>query len=268
MTLKNLFLESPAFRFQNNIFYQRGLSPTDFERIYLSLREKENRFYSDEVAKNLPSLPPTHPLSKEWKARAFSSQRLIAHLSRKGGNPKVLDLGCGNGWLSNMLAAIPGSEVVGVDVNDAELRQAARVFEAENLFFACADVLGPPLPYCDFDYIVLASSVQYFNKLETLLDKLSHLLTTEGEIHIIDSPFYNEQDAVSARKRSEEYFIKTGSPQMGLYYHHHTWESLRHFEPEILYDPGSLLNRMTRRFSVGTPFPWIKIKIREGKNML
>ncbi len=177
MTLRNIFLESPDFSFQNNIFYQRHFQRLNtFEKIYLSLREKENRVYPDEIVKELPEVPSHHVLRKEWMIRKFTLQRLIPYLSKKN-KPIILELGCGNGWLSNHLATLPGSEVVGVDVNETELLQGSSVFTGtKNLFFAYADIFITSLPYSPFDYIILSGSIQYFSNIGILFAKLFSLL--------------------------------------------------------------------------------------------
>lgn len=260
MTLRNIFLQSPAFSFQNNIFYQQHFQRFNtFEKVYLSLREKENRVYPDEIVKGLPEVSSHHALRKEWMIRKFTLQRLIPYLSKKN-QPKILELGCGNGWLSNHLATLPNSEVVGMDVNETELIQGSRVFtETKNLFFAYADILIASLPYSHFDYIILSGSIQYFRDIGILFAKLFALLADNGEIHIVDSPFYNEDDVSSAYKRSEEYFTSAGFPLMEQHYHHHTWQMLKPFHPKILYNPAIFFNKMKQKVSVASPFPWVLI---------
>lgn len=265
MTLRNSFLQSPAFTFHNNIFYQKDLSRSNaFEKAYLSLREKENRIYPDELVSVLPEIYAHHPLKKEWMMRKSTIQPLILYLNKKN-RPKILELGCGNGWLANHLATIPNSEVIGMDINETELIQGVRVFkETENLLFVYADILKISLPHA-FDYIILSSSVQYFSDMETLFDKLLNLLASDGEIHVIDSPVYRKSDVAAANKRSEEYFARLGFPQMKQHYYHHVWQMFESFHPEVLYNPDTLLNKMKRKFFIGSPFPWIKIAAREDQ---
>lgn len=262
MTLRNIFLENPAFTLKNNIFYQQHFQGfPDFENTYLSLRHKENRLYSDEIVKSLPEIPSHHALRKEWMIRKSTLQRLIPYLNlNQKKQSKILELGCGNGWLANHLATLPNSEVVGVDVNETELKQGSRVFaETKNLSFAYADIFAAHFPYSLFDYIILSGSIQYFRDIGILFAKLLTLLADNGEIHIVDSPVYNEDDVASANIRSEKYFINAGFPLMKQQYHHHTWQMLDPFHPVIFYNPDFFLNRMKRKFSVASPFPWIKI---------
>ena len=263
MTIRTYFQENPSFITHNNIFFQRDLYKfNSFEQFYLSLREKENRIYTDDAIKLLPEFPSNHPLTKEWLMRKFTFRRLIRYLDEASEemNPSILEIGCGNGWLCNHLAAIRGSEVLGIDVNKTELEKASAVFQTrKNLTFACADILTATLPYASFDYIVLSACIQYFSDLNRLFEKLFTVLSPRGEIHILDSPFYDESDLLPARRRSEKYFIDAGFPEMIEHYHHHTFANLRRFHPRILYNPNSLFNKIKCKLSICSPFPWIML---------
>jgi ubiquinone/menaquinone biosynthesis C-methylase UbiE len=261
MTLRSIFLQSPDFYVENNIFYQRDFKrPNDFEVLYLLLRKKENRVYGDDIVKTLPEVPPTHPLTNEWQFRKFSSQNLLRYLTTKKDNPKILELGCGNGWLSHKLATLPHSEVVGVDINEQELLQASRVFGKQgNISFAYADINNVEIHYSHFDYIILSASLQYFGDLTLLFSRLFSLLKKKGEIHILDTPVYQPADVHAAHERSERYFTDAGFAFMSRHYHHHNWEILKRFTLNIQYNPHLLLNRIKRKFSRASPFPWIII---------
>jgi ubiquinone/menaquinone biosynthesis C-methylase UbiE len=251
-----------TFEFVDGVYFQRGIGKKDaFEKKYLSIREKENRIYSDEQVGHLPEVNPNHPHYQEWRVRNESMQRLVHYVNQKKCQ-QILDIGCGNGWLSNCLAKTK-SEVFALDVNEVELRQASKVFrEADNLRFIYADILSNPFKKEKlFDLIVLSSSIQYFPDLTSLIQCLQPLLLKGGEIHILDSPIYpNKTEALSAKKRSEEYFKSMQHGWMNHYYFHHTFDQFRSFDFNVLYDPSSLYNRFRKIFSAISPFPWILIK--------
>nr|MDQ3007726.1 class I SAM-dependent methyltransferase [Chloroflexota bacterium] len=96
--------------------------------LYLRLREKEGRLYSDETVARLPVTSARHRLAAEWRARTKSASRLTRYLSARPRQLSILELGCGNGWLSNLLSKA-GHSVVAMDQNRFELKQAARVFQ-------------------------------------------------------------------------------------------------------------------------------------------
>jgi len=65
----------------------------DFESLYIRLRKKEGRIYTDEEVKVLPDIAITHPHYKEWQFRKQSAQRLIDHLTQKKRSLEILEIG-------------------------------------------------------------------------------------------------------------------------------------------------------------------------------
>ena len=55
----------------------------DFETLYIELREKEGRIYSDEQVALLPNISDTHAHYNEWVIRKDSSQKLLRWLKKK-----------------------------------------------------------------------------------------------------------------------------------------------------------------------------------------
>ncbi|MEL6559559.1 MAG: class I SAM-dependent methyltransferase, partial [Bacteroidota bacterium] len=159
------------------------------------------------------------------------------------------------GWFTNLLAEIPGTEVIGVDVNDLELEQAARVFKKSNLLFVYADIFSPEADALkEFDIITLNSCIQYFDDFKKITDLLQLKLKKGGELHIIDSPFYHQDDIAAARNRTNEYFDQLGYPEMAKNYFHHSWTDVSDFHS--LYDPKK--SKIKKLFGVAdTPFHWL-----------
>ena len=111
-----------------------------------------------------------------------------------------------------------------------------------------------------FDLISLNSSIQYFDDLNTLIKRLFYFLTADGEIHIIDSPIYNQNELAGAKERTARYYISNGFPEMSKHYYHHTFEELKDFNYKILYDPKAVQNNLKKIFGFKeSPFPWIRI---------
>ena len=109
-----------------------NLHATDFEKSYIALRQKERRVYSDRELLQLPDIDEAHPHFIEWQARKESASRLMRYLSRHMDLKKILEVGCGNGWLSAQLASLENKVVTGMDINVTELAQAERVFGTRN----------------------------------------------------------------------------------------------------------------------------------------
>jgi trans-aconitate methyltransferase len=175
----------------------------------------------------------------------------------------VLDLGCGNGWLSARIAELPDFEVLGLDVNRHELEQAARVFPHERLHFAYGDIFEDIVPEGYFDLVICNACCQFFPDLPELLRRLLSLLSPKprGKIHILDSPIYLPSNTSAARDRTAAYYQALGFPAMADSYHHHDWEDFHAFRYRVLYQPTTFINRLGRKLGrKKPPFPWVVVK--------
>lgn len=229
---------------------------------YLRARHLEGRLYPDDRVSMLPAVPSQDPLAKEWRLRADSAGRLVAYLRRLPSPLEILDVGCGNGWLTARLASIDGASVVGVDANAAELVQARRVFgHRPNLRFVLGDIEVDAQPIDRASVIVLASVAQYIADLPTLIARLRSWLTPTGELHIIDTPFYAGVDVPAARERSMRHYRDIGVPEMAAFYQHHDRQVIGELEGTVLYDPDAIAVRVARHLlrRPRSPFPWIRI---------
>ncbi|MFM8912892.1 MAG: class I SAM-dependent methyltransferase [Flammeovirgaceae bacterium] len=230
-----------------------------FEDAYIQLRKKEQRLYSDDDVRALPDVQPNHVHAKEWLVRKRSAEKLLTYLT--GRRPKMaLEIGCGNGWLTHLLARVC-EETCGLDLNKTELNQAAMVFKAPHIFFAYGDIFTVEFPRGCFDAVVLASSAQYFPHLPLLINRLLELLSDDGEIHFLDTAFYSESEIAAARQRTCNYFASAGYPQMSNFYHHHSFSGLKGFDWALLYNPSSVVQRGINLFNKSaSPFPWIVVR--------
>jgi SAM-dependent methyltransferase len=229
-----------------------------FEQCYIGLRAAEQRLYTDEEVKRLPEIEERNIYKREWEIRKASCRRLVHYLERKQRSLKILEVGCGNGWLSHQLSKMAYANVIGVDVNGFEIEQAQRVFgDIPNLDFIYGDLDVEQLEFQKFDIIIFAASVQYFKSLNEIIELSLEKLKENGEIHILDSPFYKGPELAAAKKRSFEYFKKLGFENMDGFYFHHSIEALKMFNYRFLLNPGSVANKVLRR---KTPFYWISIR--------
>ncbi|MEN0055576.1 MAG: class I SAM-dependent methyltransferase [Mucilaginibacter sp.] len=227
------------------------------EEMYIAIREKEGRIYTDKQVAQLPLIDKGHRFYKEWVIRERSSQRLINYLAAMRKPLNILEIGCGNGWLSAKLAAIPNAKVTGLDPNRVEIEQARRVFKKSNLQFVQKGFDGQVFDEnVKFDLIIFAASVQYFASVREVMANAFALLTKGGKVHILDTPFYNKQQADVAAKRCREYYQDMGFEAMADHYFHHTLNKMSAFKHKILFDPRGLWNRIIKK----DVFYWIVLK--------
>ena len=224
-----------------------------FEELYLGLRQQEQRLYSDDELKDLPTINTGHLHYREWKIRRQSSSRLISYLRQKKSPLQILEIGCGNGWLGAKLAEIDRSEVTGIDINGEDLRQAQRVFRKSNLQFREMEFDPAKFAATPFDIVVFASSIQYFSPLKTMLNKVQRCMTEGGEIHILDTHFYKASEIADAEMRSRNYYSGLGYPTMSEFYFHHQLSDLAGLSYKVMYNPTNIFNR----WFVRNPFYWI-----------
>lgn len=221
--------------------------------------------FNDNLCGSLPYLPPSHRLRKEWRFRADTMKRFLSYVRTKTGVLSVLDLGCGNGWfIRHLKKERPDLSIWGLEVNSEELGQAARLSGGGNVSFIYGDMEDDILEPGFFDMIILNASVQYFPDLGSLIFRLLTLLKEKGEIHILDSPFYeDERQRRLARERSDEYYARIGCPEMSSGYFHHCPVFPREVSAKLMYDPVKLVNRALRAFGKpASPFPWYLVTRR------
>ncbi len=131
----------------------------------------------------------------DWRIRARSFNVLTKSVLTRlqvplGRSLKIVDLGAGNGWLSNRLSA-QGDRVIAVDLLvDAEEGLGAWKFYEHTFTPVQAEFNRLPLMDCFADAVIFNASFHYSeNDVETLKEAL-RVLSPEGLVVILDSPVY------------------------------------------------------------------------------
>ena len=219
----------------DGIYYLSAKSSSNFdEDSYIRIRKKEGRLYSDSIVKKLPFIDSDHPLKDEWIVREKTYERVSKYISKQS-IKMVLEVGCGNGWLTNAISKKCGCIGAGIDLNEIELRQGARIFgNNEKAIFIYGNIFEDILPSGLFDIIIFAASIQYFGNLSEVIPASLRFLRPGGEIHIIDSHFYDENEIINAKGRTIHYYEELGFPDMAYKYFHHSWNELNHFSYRIM----------------------------------
>ncbi|MGA7193230.1 MAG: class I SAM-dependent methyltransferase [Anaerolineales bacterium] len=182
---------------------------TRFIRDYETIRRAEGRGSAN--ALYYQTLP--YHKTNDWKIRAKSFdvflRHIIAPVENGGSALNILDLGAGNGWLSNRLA-LRGHFVAAVDltINDFDGLGCYRYYDSK---FLRIQSEFDHLPWMDHsvDLIVFNASLHYsVNYVETLGESL-RVLNQQGQLVILDSPIYHEPSSgLGMVSEREAYFVK------------------------------------------------------------
>lgn len=174
---------------------------TRFIEEYETMRRAEGHGSSDaEFYRALPYQDLSGNFSKEWAIRARSFDLLVkkllvpiqANLER---SLKVLDLGAGNGWLSNRMAAAE-DRVVAVDllVNEQDGLGAWKFYEDQ---FTAIQAEFNRIPIMDrfADITVFNASFHYSENYEETLKEAFRATDEDGVVVIMDTPVYQRQES-------------------------------------------------------------------------
>jgi len=144
----------------------------------------------------------------------------LAMMQLKPGQ-RVLDLGCGAGWASRLLAkAVGGGErpgqVVGLDVSDEMIRRArANSKDFDNLIFVVGSAQHLPWEENFFDKVLSVESFYYYADQERALAELFRVMVPLGELYILinlyqDNPYslrWVSELKVPVQVRSEREYV-------------------------------------------------------------
>jgi SAM-dependent methyltransferase len=153
----------------------------------------------------------------DWRIRARSFKVLVNNILTRIQNPlerslKILDLGAGNGWLSNRLAA-QGDRVIAVDllVNEQDGLGAWKHYEHS---FTPVQAEFNHLPVMDrfADAVIFNASLHYSENYGTTLKEALRVLSRNGRIVILDSPVYRRSASGEkmVKEREEQFEKKYG----------------------------------------------------------
>ena len=167
-----------------------------FMEDYESIRHSEGRgSTSANYYRALPFKDLNGRQKADWRIRARSFKVLVNNVLTRIQNPlerslKILDLGAGNGWLSNRLSG-QGDRVIAVDllVNEQDGLGAWKHYEHS---FTPVQAEFTHLPIMDrfADAVIFNASFHYSEDYARTLKEALRVLSRDGRIVIMDSPVY------------------------------------------------------------------------------
>jgi len=136
---------------------------------------------------------------------------------------RVLDLGCGSGWATRLLARLVSDgpegfgQVVGVDVSDEMIRRArAASKDFENILYVWGSAQQIPWEENFFDKMLSVESFYYYPDQERALAELLRVMAPHGRMFILinlykDNPYslqWVDKLKVPVQVRSEAEYIE------------------------------------------------------------
>lgn len=212
-------------------------------------------------------------LALEDQRRAGAgSPKIARYLGLLGAQPgeRVLDAGCGGGWLARAVASqvASGGSVVGVDASTAAVELAARLSEGEprgQLTYERADLRALPLADASFDAVACISVLGFCDDPGRALSELRRVLRPGGRLLAAssdeDTRAYNGKDRELGRRVMRAVADRGRDPWLGRRLAHlleaagfqivqeqvHT-EVERHFQPGAA---GYILAHAWREYLLG-----------------
>jgi len=191
-----------------------------FERFmwdYETVRRAEGRGSTDNAYyASLPHRDLSGRMSADWRIRAASFNVFLKHvitpLEARGKALRILDLGAGNGWLSNRLA-LRGHNVAAVDLmtNDFDGLGCYRFYDSA---FIPVQAEFDRLPFQDAssDVVIFNASLHYSVDVAGTLAEALRAMDQAGTLVVLDSPIYrdSESGALMVREREAQFTRQFG----------------------------------------------------------
>jgi ubiquinone/menaquinone biosynthesis C-methylase UbiE/uncharacterized protein YbaR (Trm112 family) len=165
--------------------YSRFISDYETVRRFEGRGSADSSFY-----RALPFHDLSGKFSADWKIRSASYLALKGELLPQS-LQTILDMGAGNGWLSNRLSAL-GHQAFAIDlvVNSDDGLGAWRNYESS---FTSVQSEFTRLPFQDnsISMVIFNASFHYSENYEMTLAEALRVLSQAGKIIIMDSPIYH-----------------------------------------------------------------------------
>jgi len=128
--------------------------------------------------------------SKHYNPALEARYRVV--LKRLNNSEKILDIGCGDGYLMNLMGSI-GNIVVGIDSEFNGVKNASKkLFKYKNCFVVQANCYKLPFDNASFDSVVLADVIEHLQKPEYCISEIRRVLKVNG-ILILTTPKFRDE---------------------------------------------------------------------------
>jgi SAM-dependent methyltransferase len=191
---------------------------------YEAVREAEGRGNADPAYyRALPYRDLSGRFSTDWRIRARSYDALVSQVVRRRKARRqrplaVLDVGAGNGWLSNRLSEA-GHSVAAVDLlTNGFDGLGAHVHYATDFMPVQAEFDRLPFASDQVDLVVFNGSFHYAVDYAVTLSEALRVLRATGQVVVMDSPVYQDADSGEqmVREREASFQARYGFPSNAI----------------------------------------------------
>jgi len=156
------------------------------------------------------------------KHHLYITEQAIRHMELREGE-RVLDLGCGTGWATRLLARLVGEgpegfgQVVGLDISDEMIRQARKQSaDFENIMFVCGAAGRIPWEENFFEKVLSVESFYYYPDQDRTLAELFRVMAPNGRMFLLINLYRDnhyslrwvEELKVAVQVRSEAEYVQ------------------------------------------------------------
>lgn len=124
-------------------------------------------------------------------------------------NSRLLDLGCGSGYITEYIQECTNSIVTGVDLSSVAIESAINrtKMKSSKLMFQTGDMMRLQYSSNSFDSIILIDTHYFIDDFEELIDKLIELVVPKGHICIFSDEGRGIQGCDDSNLRANESLI-------------------------------------------------------------
>jgi ubiquinone/menaquinone biosynthesis C-methylase UbiE len=161
-------------------------------------------------------------------------------------NKNVLDIACGEGYGSNLLAASAGA-VSGVDLDNDVVIAATQKYKRPNLAFKQGDATKIPFNDAVFDVVVSFETLEHHDKHQEMIFEVKRVLRPGG-ILVISTPdklIYSDRKKYANPFHVKELYKEQFRSLLKSYFHHVTILKQRFYSGSLVVPEGDLGGAMT-----------------------
>ena len=178
-----------AIGLKTQIFYQNPEDELDVAVVFRSRKSKKHSSAAS-AAGGSKMLEWTGERYLPWLEEpliGYEHLHRYAYATQFAQNKRALDLACGEGYGSRLLARTAES-VVGIDIDENAIRHAKNKYIRSNLQFKQGSITDIPIEgQSIFDVIVCFEAIEHIDDHEKLLKEVKRLLTPDG-LFIVSTP--------------------------------------------------------------------------------